>query len=155
MQKLLITFGTRPLAQRLSKMLNNTFQIQFATAEEVPSFLAANYNKIPTGINPTYAHELLKLCLDKEIDFILPLGLSEIQTLAEAQVLFEEYGVEVLSPDKEFLEEIFVLENPSSGVELSVLFNGKSLNNKSDVDQVISGLFTISDEGDDLALCTI
>jgi len=136
-------------------MLNNTFQIQFATAEEVPSFLAANYNKIPTGINPTYAHELLKLCLDKEIDFILPLGLSEIQTLAEAQVLFEEYGVEVLSPDKEFLEEIFVLENPSSGVELSVLFNGKSLNNKSDVDQVISGLFTISDEGDDLALCTI
>ena len=155
MQKLLITFGTRPLAQRISKMLQDKFEILFSTSEEVPSFLASNYLKIPTGVNPTYAHEILKLSLDRQVDHVLPLGLSEIQTISEAKILFEEYGIQLLCPDRETLEEVFVLENPNSSVELSLFFNGISLNNTKDFYGGISGLYAVSDEGDDVALCTI
>ncbi|MBV2226219.1 MULTISPECIES: hypothetical protein [Sphingobacterium] len=155
MQKLLITFGTRPLAQRLSKMLNNQFEVIFATSEEVPSFLEANFKKIPTAANPTYAHELLKLCLDKEVNYLLPLGLNEINVLAESKILFEEYGIQLLSPSKEALTELYVLENPPSVVELLLVLDGKSLISDRQLESEVSGLFTISDDGDDLALCTI
>lgn len=155
MQKLLITFGTRPLAQRLYKILAPHFQIIFATSEEVPTFLAANYQKIPTGVNPTFAHEALKLCLDNQIDCILPLGLSEIQSLSSANVLFEEYGIHILAPNQENLNELFVLENPSSSVDLILCQDGKSLISDKDLGIKISGLFALADEGEDLALCTI
>ncbi|WP_409149998.1 hypothetical protein [Sphingobacterium sp. BS-2] len=155
MQKLIITFGTRPLAQRLSKMLNQQLEVLFATSEEVPSFLEANFKKIPTAANPTFAHELLKLCLDKEVNYLLPLGLNEINFLAESKVLFEEYGIQLLAPDKDTLAELFVLENPPSAVELVLVHEGKSLNSDRQLDMEVSGLFTVSDEGDDIALCTI
>lgn len=155
MQNLLITFGTRPLAQRLSKMLNTNFNILFASSEEVPSFLASNYHKIPTGVNPTFAHEVLKLAMDQQIDFILPLGLSEMQALTEAKILFEEYGIQLLTPDQERLLEIFVLENPSSSVELVLSHHGKNLLNSKDLPTQESGLFALSDDGLDIALCSI
>lgn len=155
MQKMLITFGTRPLAQRLSKILNTHFEIIFATSEEVPSFLSANYNTIPTAANPTFAHELLKLCLDKQIDFLLPLGLAEINALTEAKILLEEYGTKLLSPSKEELEELFVLENPPSNIDLILCEKGVNLISDSKLEIEMTGLFAVSDEGDDLALCTI
>ena len=65
-------------------MLQDKFEILFSTSEEVPSFLASNYLKIPTGVNPTYAHEILKLSLDRQVDHVLPLGISEIQTISIA-----------------------------------------------------------------------
>ena len=155
MQKLLITYGTRPLAQRLSKILLPEFEVFLATSEEIPSFLSSNFPKIPTGANPTFAHEMLKLSLDKQIDFLLPLGLPEIQSLANSKILFEEYGIEVLSPNTEVLETLFVLENPASSVPMSLLWNGKSLNGTANYSDSLSGLYAISDEGDEVALCTV
>jgi len=155
MQKLLITFGTRPLAQRIAKLIQSQYDVKFASSEEVPSFLAANYSKIPTGINPTFAHELLKLCLDKQIDYLLPLGLSEVQSLSETKLLFEEYGIHVLSPDKSDLEDIFVLENPASTIELLICEKGKSIHSDKTLEFEVSGLLTVSDDGNDVALCTV
>ena len=155
MQKLLITFGTRPLAQRLSKLLQNKFEILFATSEDVPSFLSLNYAKIPTGVNPTYAHELLKLSLDRQIDYVLPLGQTEIGSIVEAKILFEEYGIQLLCPEKAMFQQVFVLENPNSSIELTLLLNGRSLNGEMDFKESVSGLFAISDRGDEIALCTI
>ncbi len=136
-------------------MLNQQLEVLFATSEEVPSFLEANFKKIPTAANPTFTHELLKLCLDKEVNYLLPLGLNEINILAESKVLFEEYGIQLLAPDKDTLAELFVLENPPSAVELVLVHEGKSLNSDRQLDMEVSGLFTVSDEGDDIALCTI
>src|SRR5690606_17068749 len=117
--------------------------------------LAANYNTIPTAANPTFAHELLKLCLDKQIDFLLPLGLAEINALTEAKILLEEYGTKLLSPSKEELEELFVLENPPSSIDLILCEKGVNLISDSKLEIEMTGLFAVSDEGDDLALCTI
>ena len=155
MKKILITYGTRPLAQRISKLICDKFEISFASSEEVPSFLQSQYSKIPTAVNPTFAHELLKLGLDKQIDYILPLGVFEITNLADSKILFEEYGIIVLSPDKEFLDEIFILENPSPSVELQIYNQGISLDSSQELSKPISGLISLSDDGESFALCSI
>jgi len=54
---------------------------------------------IPDGNKSSFAHELLSLCLDLDITLVFPLKLSEQKALAEAKVLFEEYGIILALPD--------------------------------------------------------
>lgn len=155
MQKILITYGTRPLAQRLAKQFSAKFEVVFASSEEVPSFLQANYLKIPTGVNPTYAHELLKLSLDKQIDYILPLGESEINSLAESKLLFEEYDIIPLVPNQSDLPVYFTIENPPSQVEIHIYLQGKGLDVEQKLHLPATGLLMVSDDQEELALVTI
>jgi len=76
MKKILITFGTRPLAMRIAKRLGADFEILYASSEDIPELLLASgkYAKIPKGLLPTFAHEILKLSLDQQVDYVLPLG---------------------------------------------------------------------------------
>src|SRR5690606_18775062 len=103
MKKILITYATRPLGLRVSKLLTELFVVDKATSDEIPSVLQQTYSAIPRGANPVYAHELLKLALDKSCQYVLPLGKDEIYALAETSVLFEEYGIRILCPSKELL----------------------------------------------------
>lgn len=155
MEKIIITFGTRPLAQRLSNLLQDTYEVLFATSEDLPSFLGSRYGKIPTGLNPTFAHELLKLGLDQEANYILPLGLAEIQTLSDSKILFEEYGIQVLCPDRNDLETLFVLENPNAQLGMHLLNKGESLLGEPIPETVLTGLFAADDDGDSVALITV
>jgi len=155
MQNLLITFGTRALAQRLSNLLKNEFIIHFATSEEVPVFLNSKFTPIPIGSNPTYAHELLKICLDQHIQVLLPIGLSEIKALAEAKVLFEEYNIQVLTPSLGELAELFVLTNPATSVAIHVAYQGQCLDVKKGLNTSLSGVLAVSDDAEDFALCVV
>lgn len=155
MQKLLITYGTRPLAQRLAKQWKDKFELHYATSEEVPSFLQATYPQIPTGVNPTFAHELLKLCLDQQIDFVLPLGESEINALAEAKQLFEEYDITAIVPAMDNLPLYFILDNPSSELMPHLYVKGKSLDGAADLKLPATGLLLVSDNQEELALITV
>lgn len=54
--------------------------------------------RLPDPSGTAYIHEMLALCLDKNISVILPLRTSELTLLAEARQLFDEYGIEIKQP---------------------------------------------------------
>lgn len=153
MDTILITYGTRPFAQRVGKLLSSRYEVAYASSEPFPDILLKqNYHRIPTGANPTFAHEVLKLCLDKGYQMILPLGKMEGQPLNEARVLLEEYGITVLLPRD--LENCFVLENPSGVVR--ILKSGKDiLTDEQLCDSYFSGVGMLSDSGEEPILCLV
>ncbi|HAK30012.1 MAG TPA: hypothetical protein DCO90_12390 [Sphingobacterium sp.] len=154
MKKILITFGTRPLAMRIAKRLGTDFEILYASSEDIPELLLASgkYAKIPKGLLPTFAHEILKLSLDQEVDYVLPLGGFELEPLSTAKVLFEEYQISVLVPGKQQLETIPVMENPPAELPYKLLSKGNNLLDSTRFDRPLDGLFVTSDSGEDLAL---
>jgi len=155
MDTILITYGTRPFAQRLGKLLSAAFVCHYASSEPFPEILLkGNYRKIPTGANPTFAHELLKLALDEGYQYILPLGRSELQPLHEARILLEEYGISLLLPEE--LEAYMLIENPPTELEIRVLHKGRDLVTGGKlVDESFSGATLLSDAGDEPALCIV
>ncbi len=156
MEKILITFGTHPLAQRLGKLLNTSFSLLFASSEPFPNILLRqNYRKIPTGVNPTFAHEVLKICLDEGITQVLPLGKKEIQPLNETRVLFQEYGIELLVPQD--TKAFFVLDNPSRELNVRVYKDGVDvlLGEQMANDTAFSGAGILSDSEEEMIWCLV
>ncbi|NGM64723.1 hypothetical protein [Sphingobacterium sp. SGR-19] len=150
---ILITYGTRPFAQRVGRLLSSRYEVAYASSEPFPDILLKQrYNRIPTGANPTFAHEILKLCLDSGYQMVLPLGKMEWRPLNEARVLLEEYGIVVLLPYD--LEDRFILENPSGSVH--VLKSGKDLLTDEQLcDSHFSGVGMLSDSGEEPVWCVI
>lgn len=157
-KRILITFGTRGLGQRIAKLLDDKFEIFFASSEEIPSLLlnSGKYFKLPAGLMPTYAHEVLKISLDHEIDYVLPLGGYEFEPLAVAKILFEEYDIKVIVPAQDVLQDYYVIENPPKDLSLTLLVDGQSLIDDFTTERPgLDGLFVVSDSGDDFALCAV
>ena len=121
--KILITAGTTGLAHKLKRLLDKGDVFVFADQEDMPAFVS-NYRfiRIPPGDSFSFAHELLKCCLDQEIDYVFPLRKAEIKSLAEAVQLFEEYGIKVVIPAKETLPDLMPIQ-PVKGF-LTVVING-------------------------------
>lgn len=153
METILITYGTRPFAQRVGRMLSSHYQLVYASSEPFPEILQKqHYHRIPTGSNPTFAHEVLKLCLDKGCHKLLPLGKIELQLLQEARILFEEYGITVLMPDD--VTSCFFVEDPSE--EVRVVQAGKDVLTDAVVcESHFSGAGILSDSGEDPLLCLV
>jgi len=145
LKKILITSATHSLGLRVGNLLADKYELIEATSDELPVFMQEKYVKIPKGVNPTYAHEMLKLALDKECDFVLPLQLAEIESLSESLLLFEEYGIQVICPTKPQLEDLEILSNPAKELSLSILLGGIDLLQAKEVDVVINGLGVLSD----------
>ncbi|WP_140937457.1 hypothetical protein [Sphingobacterium lumbrici] len=155
MQKLLITFGTRPLAIRLSKLVQQNYEVLLSTSEEVPSVLKDKYLTIPTGTNPTFSHEVLKLALDHNVQFMLPLGATEVQAMGESIQLFEEYGIRVICPAKNELIELDVLFDPTKDLPLSIVLDSVDLISGQSVTCAVNGLGMVSDSGEDFVLAVL
>lgn len=157
MKKILITYATRPLGLRVAKLLSGIMQVQKAASlDEVPSVLRQTYATIPKGSNPVYAHELLKLALDKGCTYVLPLGLDEIQSLSEATVLFEEYGIKVLCPSRDTLSDVNVLSAPTSDLELRLIVDKEDmLTRKKLVTAEWDGLCLVSDSENEFILVVV
>lgn len=157
-KRILITFGTRALGQRVAKLLQAKFDVFFASADEIPNVLLSSgkYIKIPAGLSPTYAHELLKISLDNQIDYILPLGSFEFEPLSESKILFEEYDIQLFVPNKDVLENYMLIENPSKDLPILLILNGEVLLGDLAIHtDSRDGLFVVSDAGEDLALCAV
>lgn len=150
---ILITFGTRPFGQRIGRLLASRYKVAYASSDPFPEVLKElGYRRIPIGDSPTFAHEILKLCLDEGYNFVLPLGKQEGQPLHEARVLMAEYGVKVLWPSES--DERFFLESPSGTVH--VLQEGKDmLTEKQESEAYFSGVAMLSDGGGQPILCLI
>lgn len=157
MKKILITFGTRPLAMRIAKKLAGKFEVLYASSEEIPELLlkSGNYESIPKGLLPTFAHEVLKLSLDQQVDYVLPLGVFELEPLAEAKVLFEEYQIAVLVPDKDMLGTFPIIENPPAELPYVLLSKGNNLLEDDVAENTLDGLLVRSDSEEDFALVCV
>lgn len=55
--------------------------------------------KIPDPKSVSYTHQMLALCLDKDVDIIYALRDQEKQLLENAEQLFYEYGIKIKAPD--------------------------------------------------------
>jgi hypothetical protein len=95
----LITAATSAEAYKLKNKLNRD-NIILGDCADLPTFMLSSGNiiKLPNPGSLSYAHEMLTLCLDKQIDTVYALKQEEIKLLNEASQLFNEYGIIVHSP---------------------------------------------------------
>jgi hypothetical protein len=99
--KILITSATSAQAYQLKSKLNNPNTILGDYAELPATMLkAGNMITLPKPTDPSYAHKMLTLSLDNQIEAIYALQSAELNLLNEAGLLFKEYGITILSADE-------------------------------------------------------
>ncbi|MBL1411336.1 hypothetical protein [Sphingobacterium faecale] len=152
MKKLLLTCATRSFSMRVAQQLSGKFELVLATSDEVPALFGNRYHKIPEGVSPTYAHEVLKTALDFGCDYVLPLDIDEIATLSSSLILFEEYGIRVLCPGIKNLKSLSVLDNPAKELKLSLFVGGYDVLSGRSESVDFNGLGMLSDSGDSFIL---
>ena len=92
----MITAASTAQAQKLKGLLGLA-NIILGDYLQLPAFmLSATLIKLPNPASFSYTHEMLALCLDKQIDTIYALRDEEFSLLKESQLLFEEYGITVV-----------------------------------------------------------
>lgn len=66
---------------------------------ELPEILirSGKIIQLPDPADASYAHRMLTLCLDKNIEAIYPLRRHEIDLLLNSRQLFSEYGINIFS----------------------------------------------------------
>jgi hypothetical protein len=94
---ILITAANSAEAHKLKNELSPA-DIILGDYEELPAFMlkAANMIRLPNPKSVSYTHEVLTLCLDKDIDKIYPLRATEMNLLMESEQLFNEYGIKII-----------------------------------------------------------
>ncbi|HZY37333.1 MAG TPA: hypothetical protein VFE53_11825 [Mucilaginibacter sp.] len=91
----LITGATTSMAYKVKNSLIAENIILGDYAELPSTMLSKTMIQLPNPASPSYAHEMLALCLDKEIDHIYALKIEEQNQLATAIQLFSEYGIAI------------------------------------------------------------
>ncbi len=156
MSKILITAGTSALAIKLRNKLQSTFDVYLGEEiAAIPSVLTKNYIITPSASSQSYAHSIIKIALDHNIEKILALKVEEVKKLSLSLTLFEEYGITVLTPRPAQLAEVNMLRNPDKGIKLSLVENGLDLFTNNQIEIDINGLLAISDSHEDFALITL
>ena len=97
--KIIITGGKSAVALKLCKAFTG-YDVILADYGEIPTVMLGSYQLISLGDKneDTIAHQLLSCALDYGVDLILPLHLFEIEPLAKAGILFEEFNILLLLP---------------------------------------------------------
>lgn len=83
--KVLITSANHPQSYILAYLLNGN-EILFGN----------KIDDFPKEDSISLAHELLKICLDLEIEVVFPLRMKEMIPLAESTILFDEFGIRLM-----------------------------------------------------------
>ncbi|MDB5017015.1 MAG: hypothetical protein JWQ84_1847 [Mucilaginibacter sp.] len=93
----LITAAATSQAHQLKNKLN-TDHIILGDYSDLPSFMlkSSDMLRLPDPKSMAYAHEMLTLCLDKQISTVYALREEEETLLNEAVQLFEEYGITIV-----------------------------------------------------------
>lgn len=152
LQKIILTCATRSLGIRVARQLDEKFAVLQATSDDIPTVIATNYLKIPKAKNPVFAHELLKLALDTESQYILPLDIDEVRVLSQSKVLFDEYGITIVCPSIQQLETMDILPNPPKEMSIGLYYGGRDLLSNESLTHEFSGLGYVSDSGEDFIL---
>lgn len=96
----LITAANSSIAYSLKNTLDPKHTI-LGDYLELPNILlqSGKVIQLPSPKNPAYTHQMLALCLDKDIDAIYPLREEEKLLLQNAAQLFYEYNIDIISAD--------------------------------------------------------
>ncbi|MDR3695905.1 hypothetical protein [Mucilaginibacter sp.] len=102
----LITAATSAQAYQLKNSLNSA-DIILGDYLELPAIMLKNANmiKLPNPASASYVHEMLTLCLDKQIKTVYAIRDSELTLLAEAGQLFSEYGIKIMKQTNELMNQ--------------------------------------------------
>lgn len=118
----LITAASDSAAFRLARLFSEKV-LFFGSIEEMPNIGDTKFIKIPSAKSPSFAHELLKICLDNEINEVYPLVLDEIIELSTSRILFEEFNIKIIIPSINFIN-LELLNHSKLLINLIVLING-------------------------------
>jgi hypothetical protein len=93
---ILITSANSVAAHQLKNKLNAD-NVILGDYMELPEFMVKSGKmiRLPNPTSMAYSHEILTLCLDKNIGRIYPLREEETVLLIEAEQLFNEYNIEI------------------------------------------------------------
>ena len=96
----LITAANTSSAYQLKNSLNGE-NVLLGDYLELPEFLVKSGKmlSLPNPQNSSYTHQILALCLDKNIDTVYALRKQEIDLLLASKQLFNEYGITILASD--------------------------------------------------------
>lgn len=96
---ILITAATTAQAHQLKNKLNQDAVI-LGDYLELPELMlkSGKMIRLPNPSSIAYNHEMLSLCLDRDIKVIYPLREEEAKLLAEAGQLFKEYNINIFYP---------------------------------------------------------
>jgi len=151
--KILITGGNNAKTLKLLKAFPGHF-ILFADYGDVPGMVTDNYALTSLGeLNrDSIAHILLNFCITEAIDSIIPLHYFEIEPMAKAAVLFGEYGIDVLLPPLESLDD-YLNSEKTSNADFGVFVKGECIYSsglKSNVEfpDILNGVFTLNNAND-------
>lgn len=97
----LITAANSSEAYSLKNTLNAD-HILLGDYMELPEILirSGKVLKLPNPQNAAYTHQMLALCLDKNVDTIYALREQEKRCLLNARQLFYEYNIEIKADDQ-------------------------------------------------------
>jgi hypothetical protein len=90
---ILITAATSAEAQRLKSKLAPA-PVILGDYYDLPEFM--KMIRLPNPASAAYVHEMLTLCLDKQISTVYVLREEEATLLREAEQLFKEYGIVIV-----------------------------------------------------------
>lgn len=152
MQSILITAGTTSLALKVKNILANKFDITLGTSGDIPSILKNTYIQLPKENTIGYIHEILKIALDNNFNYILPLTVAEAYILSKNLIIFEEYDIKILLTEPAVMEELMTIDNPSNTMPLVLLENGVDLISGKKTNSAWTGLGVLSDEESDFAI---
>jgi hypothetical protein len=93
----LITAATSAKAYALKKQLNPE-DIILGDYLELPAFMLTSSKmiRLPNPESATYTHQMLTLCLNKQITTIYALRKEEQEILKTAEQLLNEYGIKII-----------------------------------------------------------
>jgi hypothetical protein len=93
----LITAATSSQAYQLKNKLGGD-NILLGDYLDLPEMMISSGKmiKLPNPASTSYAHQMLTLCLDKQISAVYALRDEEQKLLKEAEQLFKEYGIEIM-----------------------------------------------------------
>lgn len=127
---------------------------------DVPAIVTENYAFTTLGLlnKDSIAHILLNFCITESIDCIIPLYHYEVEPLAKSAVLFNEYGIQVLLPDADILDN-YITEK-SNYANFAVIINGVCIYSSADINPQnnltqLNGVYGFDEINDDLKLFTL
>ncbi|WP_443939604.1 hypothetical protein [Pedobacter sp. MW01-1-1] len=125
--KILITGANSAKAMKLLKAFPHHF-VLLADYGDVPEILTENYAFKSLGAlnKESIAHILLNFCLTESIDSIIPLHPYELEPLAKSAVLFQEYGIDVLLPSADEIEQYIDTEK-TTFPDFAIFVKGESV----------------------------
>ncbi len=106
--KVLITTSKHCASYQLALLLKN---------DEV--LFGDNFTDFPSAESNSTAHQILKFCLDHQVEQVFPLAFAEVAELRKSLILFEEFGIEVMLSEESLQDLTQADKEANSFVELS------------------------------------